>query len=111
MDDHRFAVFAAEAAGARLLEVRGAGPKVRFRFAQVEDGIDGGRAMRRKIEQARREAGPLPVYAVAHGYGPASDFRRRLEAAWEASPAGVWLNRYGYLSDEKLKIIGEITSS
>jgi hypothetical protein len=69
----------------------------------------GTRAMQRKIEQARREAGMTPVYALAHGYGPAGDFRRRLAAAWEASPAGVWVNRYGYLSDEKLQIIGQTT--
>ena len=52
-----------------------------------------------------------PVYALAHGYGPADDFARRMKVAWNASPHGVWLNRYGYLSDEKLKIIGETTNS
>jgi hypothetical protein len=67
----------------------------------------GSRAMQRKIEQARRDAGDTPIYAVAHGYGPAGDFRRRLAAAWNASPDGIWVNRYGYLSNEKLTIIGE----
>src|SRR5690349_15654158 len=66
-------------------------------------------AMQRKIHQARREAGDTSVYALAHGYGPPEDFRRRLAAAWQASPAGVWVNRYGYLSDEKLRIIGQTT--
>jgi hypothetical protein len=69
----------------------------------------GTRATQRKIEQARREAGQTPVYALAHGYGPADDFRRRFAAAWQASPVGVWVNRYGYLSDEKLRIIGQVT--
>lgn len=69
----------------------------------------GSQAMQRKIHQARREAGNTPIYALAHGYGPATDFRRRLVAAWEASPAGIWVNRYGYLSDVKLRIIGEVT--
>jgi hypothetical protein len=69
----------------------------------------GTKAMQRKIEQARREAGGTPVYALAHGYGPVDDFRRRLVAAWDGSPAGIWVNRYGYLSDEKLRIIGEVT--
>jgi len=69
----------------------------------------GSKAMLRKIQQARREAGDTPVYALAHGYGPADDFRRRLAVAWESSPAGIWVNRYGYLSDEKLRIIGETT--
>jgi hypothetical protein len=69
----------------------------------------GSKAMQRKIQQARRDAGDTPVYALAHGYGPADDFRRRLVVAWEFSPAGIWVNRYGYLSDEKLRIIGETT--
>ena len=69
----------------------------------------GNQAMIRKIGQARRDAGTTPVYALAHGYGPAHDFRRRLTAAWQSSPAGIWVNRYGYLSDEKLRIIGEVT--
>jgi hypothetical protein len=69
----------------------------------------GNQAMQRKIEQARREAGPIPIFALAHGYGPPADFRRRLVAAWQASPAGIWVNRYGYLSDDKLQIIGQIT--
>ena len=69
----------------------------------------GYKAMHRKIDQARRESGSTPIFAVAHGYGPAEDFRRRLVTAWEASPARIWVNRYGYLSDEKLSIIGNTT--
>jgi len=65
--------------------------------------------MQRKITQARVEAGKTPVFALAHGYGPEGDFRRRLKAAWDASPAGIWVNRYGYLSDVKLTAIGGIT--
>jgi hypothetical protein len=64
-------------------------------------------AQARKIAQAQAEAGPTPILALAHGYGPPADFRRRLEAAWRASRHGIWINRYGYLSDEKLAIIGE----
>jgi hypothetical protein len=67
--------------------------------------------MQRKIEQARFDAQKTPVYALAHGYGPADDFRRRLAVAWQASPAGIWVNRYGYLRDEKLRIIGDATRS
>ncbi|MDX1945839.1 MAG: hypothetical protein SFU86_10620 [Pirellulaceae bacterium] len=66
-------------------------------------------AMERKLRQAGQEAGRTPVFALAHGYGPAVDFRNRLAAAWRASPAGLWINRYGYLSDEKLRIVGEVT--
>ncbi len=65
-------------------------------------------AQARKITLAQREAGTTPVYALAHGYGRADDFRRRLESAWRASGQKVWINRYGYLSDEKMKIVGEV---
>jgi hypothetical protein len=65
-------------------------------------------AMAAKIRQARREAGRTPVYALAHGYGPAADFRRRLRVAWQSSGGRVWINRYGYLSNEKLDIIREV---
>jgi hypothetical protein len=65
-------------------------------------------AQARKIAQAQAEAGQTPILALAHGYGSAADFRRRLETAWRASSHGIWINRYGYLSDEKLAIIGEV---
>jgi len=71
----------------------------------------GARAQARKIVEAQREAGEVPVYALVHGYGPLDDFRRRLEAAWEASLHGVWINRYGYLTDDKLRVIGEVCAS
>lgn len=68
----------------------------------------GSETLRRKIRQAQTEAGgEMPIYALAHGYGPTDDFRRRLAAAWETAD-GVWINRYCYLSDDKLKAIGEI---
>lgn len=61
-------------------------------------------AMARKIQQARLEAGSTPVNALAHGYGPPRDFEARLKVAWASSGGRVWINRYGYLSDEKLDI-------
>ncbi len=70
----------------------------------------GSGAMARKIVAARKAAGTMPVYALAHGYGTATDFRRRLEAAHRASPDGFWVNRYGYLSDEKLAVIRSVSS-
>jgi hypothetical protein len=64
-------------------------------------------AMAGKIEAARRQS-KAPVIALAHGYGPEADFRRRLGVAWHASGGKVWVNRYGYLSDHKLDIIGDV---
>jgi hypothetical protein len=68
----------------------------------------GPQAQARKIAQAQAEAGATPILALAHGYGPPDDFRQRLATAWRASRHGVWINRYGYLSDEKLSIIAEV---
>ena len=66
-------------------------------------------ALGRKIKQAQLSAGDTPVFALAHGYGPPEDFRRRLTAAHQAGAHGFWVNRYGYLSDEKLSIIREVS--
>ncbi len=65
----------------------------------------------RLFPRAQAAAGTVPVYALAHGYGPAADFRRRFQAAWLASGGRVWLNRYGYLSDEKLAAAREVTQT
>lgn len=60
----------------------------------------------RKIEEAKRQAGNTPVLAIAHSYGPLEDFQARLQTARDCSPDGIWINRYAYVSDEKLDIIG-----
>jgi hypothetical protein len=66
-------------------------------------------AQTRKIEQVRAVVrGRAPIYALVHGYGPLDDFRRRLQLVADSPVDGVWINRYGYLSDEKLDAIGEI---
>lgn len=63
----------------------------------------------RKIEQAKAAAGgEAKIYALVHGYGPLDDFRRRLQLVADSSADGVWINRYGYLSDAKLDVIGKI---
>ncbi len=64
-------------------------------------------AMERKIRQAQLAAGRVPVFALAHGYGPAKDYQARLRVAWESSGGRVWINRYGYLSDEKIELTRE----
>lgn len=66
------------------------------------------RAQARKIRQAQAAAGDTPVYALAHGYGPLDDFKRRARAAYEAAGHRMWVNRYGYLSDAKLEALREI---
>lgn len=66
-------------------------------------------AMGDKIRLAREEAGATPVYALAHGYGTLRDFERRLRVAHESSGRRVWINRYGYLSDSKLDVVGSLS--
>ena len=55
-----------------------------------------------------RVGGKAQVTPLVHGYGPLEDFERRLKLVAESPAGGVWINRYGYLSDEKLAAIAEI---
>ena len=66
-------------------------------------------AQARKIEAVRKAAKGTPVVAMAHGYGPLEDVRARLAVAWQASGGKMAVNRYGYLSDEKLSALGQVT--
>jgi hypothetical protein len=82
-----------------------------YHYPEPEEAHPFGKnALQRKIRQAQEEAGTTPVYALVHGYGPVDDFRTRLQAAHAASQNGFWINRYGYLADEKLKVIREVTT-
>lgn len=49
--------------------------------------------------------GAARVEALVHGYGPPEDFARRLALVRRSRAEGVWINRYGYLSDAKLEIV------
>ena len=60
-------------------------------------------AQRRKLDVARAAAGTVPVIAFAHSYGPIDDVAQRVALARERGPA--WINRYGYLSDAKLRAL------
>jgi hypothetical protein len=63
----------------------------------------------RKIRQVCAEVGGrTPVTPLVHGYGPLDDFRRRFEIVADSPADGAWINRYGYLSDDKLDTIGRI---
>ena len=60
-------------------------------------------AIRAKIMQAREQAGTTPVWGMSHGYGPLEDVIRRYQALGDGP---VQVNRYAYLSDEKLAALG-----
>lgn len=68
----------------------------------------GEKAQARKIHQAQTDAEDHPILALAHGYGSLDDCRRRLQVAWRAGKHGMWINRYGYLSDAKMKVVAEV---
>lgn len=69
----------------------------------------GNEPQQRKISQVMSAVGgKAKVYALVHGYGPVDDFRRRLQLVADSPADGVWINRYGYLSDEKLDVIREV---
>mgnify|MGYP002623353525 CR=1 FL=1 len=66
----------------------------------------GDAAQREKISEVVAEVdGKTKVYPLLHGYGPVDDFARRFRAGCHEQVDGVWVNRYGYLSDEKLATI------
>jgi len=67
---------------------------------------------RRRLEEVLAlVGGKTAVTPLVHGYGPVDDFRRRLKLVAESPVDGVWINRYGYLSDEKLDAIAATVPS
>lgn len=70
------------------------------------------RPQERKIaEVLAAVGGACEVFPLMHGYGPLDDFSRRFEIVAKSPADGVWVNRYGYLSDEKLQAMGGIWSA
>ena len=66
-------------------------------------------AQHRRVAQAvHQAAGGLDITPIVHGYGPHDDFVRRFQLAADTRADGVWINRYGYLSDAKLDAVGAI---
>ncbi len=58
------------------------------------------RAARQGVPQGTR------LYGITHSYGPLEDVMRRFDAVARGAEGAVQVNRYGYLSDEKLAAIG-----
>lgn len=61
-----------------------------------------------KLLAARAKVRKSNFWAIAHGYGPLEDVERRFRCALAASSGRVQINRYGYLSDEKLAMLGRV---
>lgn len=65
-------------------------------------------ALTRKLAQAVALAGTgAPCQAYLHSYRPAGEFAAVLDAARVSAAQGCWVQRYSYLSDEKLAVLRE----
>ncbi len=47
------------------------------------------------------------ICGVTHSYGPTEDVLRRFDAVATGAKGAVQINRYGYMTDEKLSVIGQ----
>ena len=63
-----------------------------------------------KIKVATNQANNMPILPSVHGYGPLDDVERRWKIGWETGDSGMWVNRYGYLSEPKLNLLKRVTS-
>lgn len=60
-----------------------------------------------KIDEISKELStPRQCEAYLHGYQPADEFDHLLGAVGAMDIGGIWVQRYGYLSDKKLEILG-----
>ena len=65
-------------------------------------------AIAAKMENARSAVGGAEFWGITHAYGPDPDMIRRFRAVAGASGGRVYLNRYGYLNENKLRMVGEL---
>ena len=66
----------------------------------------GTQAQRLKLQEATRRSGSVPTRAFVHSYGPLADVMARFNLAASAG-LPLWINRYGYLSDQKLDALAQ----
>ncbi|WID95846.1 hypothetical protein QO058_24325 [Bosea vestrisii] len=65
-------------------------------------------ALYRTVEIAGGQIHRSRLSVIAHGYGPPDDVERRFHAALATPCRNLHLNRYGYLSDEKIARLGAV---
>jgi hypothetical protein len=97
----------------RLLELFDTGGGSTFRYPEPdEDHPASAEAQARKIKKAKSAAaGQAKIVPSAHAYGPTEDVLRRVATALAAGDANVWINRYGYLGNDKLTGLGRIVET
>ena len=61
-----------------------------------------------KLRQAAKLISRANMWGITHAYGPVEDVVRRFRAVHRASAGYVHINRYGYLSDEKVAALERV---
>lgn len=91
-----------------LLELFDTGGGSTFHYPEPDEAHPASaEAQTRKIDAARTAiAGQAKILPSAHAYGPTDDVLRRVTIAAAAGDGQAWINRYGYLSDDKLAGLG-----
>ncbi|MBT4014046.1 MAG: hypothetical protein HOF15_17225 [Planctomycetaceae bacterium] len=89
-----------EAAPARISDVKYPSPS--------ESHLPSEQVQCEKIAEAQSAAGETRIAALVHGYGPVEDTVSRLRVGLRATDNHIWVNRYGYLNDEKLVKLGAL---
>ena len=52
--------------------------------------------------------GQTPVIPLAHGYRPLAQWKRKVAIVRDSPAHGMWVQRYCYLSDDKLRALGQL---
>lgn len=63
-----------------------------------------------RIKSAYAEIGVSDAIGIAHSYGPVADVAQRFQALLGATGHNIEINRYEYLSDEKLDVLSQIVN-
>ena len=61
-----------------------------------------------KQQQAESHSVNAPMWPLSHSYGLTDDIVARSKALFSVSKKHLWINRYAYLTDEKLDALGEM---
>ncbi|MCH2387572.1 MAG: hypothetical protein MK240_05145 [Opitutales bacterium] len=63
-------------------------------------------ALSEKQKLVESECASTPVWPLTHAFGPIDDVVTRARAVFSVSKKRLWINRYAYLTDEKLSALG-----
>ena len=66
-------------------------------------------AWRTKLDEVAQEVGGrAKCYAYAHSYRPEAQWKRMVAVVRDSQVDGMWVQRYGYLTDSKFEILGKM---